>query len=212
MRNFYLFIFSIYFFDKYYAMSEQKKAIVFLCEGAEEMEFTISVDVLRRAKIDVTVVGVELAKDFAVCSRGVKIIPDVKFEETKFNADDYDAIVVPGGAGSPKTLTTHEGALKLIMDFYNKKKIVAFVCASTLVAKAAGIPHKHTVTSYPGGVKEQLVNVYNYSEERVVVDDNVITSRGPGTSFLFALTIVEQLVGVETVNTLKEEMVTYKTL
>lgn len=39
--------------------------------------------------------------------------------------------------------------------------------------------------------------VYTYSEDRVVVDDNVITSRGPGTSFLFALTIVEQLVNVK---------------
>ncbi|KAI7903541.1 class I glutamine amidotransferase-like protein [Cokeromyces recurvatus] len=193
-------------------MSGQKKAIVFLCEGTEEMEFTISVDVLRRAKVEVTVVGVQLSNDFAVCSRGVKIIPDVKFEETTFDADNYDALIVPGGAGSAKTLTAHEDVQKLIMNFYNKKKIVAFVCAGTLVAKAASIPHKHTVTSYPGGVKEQLVNVYNYSEDRVVVDDNVITSRGPGTSFLFALTIVEQLVNVETANTLREEMVTYKIL
>jgi protein DJ-1 len=42
------------------------------------------------------------------------------------------------------------------MDFYNTKKIVAFVCAGTLVAKAAGIPTHHKVTSYPGPVREQL--------------------------------------------------------
>lgn len=42
-----------------------------------------------------------------------------------------------------------------------------------------------------------VILVYNYSEDRVVVDENVITSRGPGTAFLFALTIVEQLVGTE---------------
>ncbi|KAG1116298.1 hypothetical protein G6F42_013732 [Rhizopus arrhizus] len=176
-------------------MSTQKKAIVFLCEGAEEMEFTISVDVLRRAKVEVTVVGVELASDIAVCSRGVKIAPDVKFNES-LKADDYDAVIIPGGNGSAKTLSAHEGAKKLIMDFYNSKKIVAFVCAGTLVAKAAGIPSKHTVTSYPA-VKGQLDNVYTYSEDRVVVDDNVITSRSPGTSFLFALTIVEQLIDVK---------------
>jgi len=40
------------------------------------------VDVLRRAKVEVTVVGVELASDIAVCSRGVKIAPDVKFNES----------------------------------------------------------------------------------------------------------------------------------
>jgi protein DJ-1 len=56
-------------------------------------------------------------------------------------------------------LSAHDGAKKLIMDFYNKKKIVAFICAGTLVAKAAGIPSSHTVTSYPApAVKDQLVN------------------------------------------------------
>lgn len=44
------------------------------------------------------------------------------------------------------------------MEFYKHHKIVAFICAGTLVAKAAGIPHSHTVTSYPGAVKEQLVD------------------------------------------------------
>lgn len=103
------------------------------------------------------------------------------------------------------------------MEFYNAKKIVAFICAGTLVAKAAGIPHKHKVTSYVGPVREQLINgtgfihnielseclslffflVYDYSEDRVVVDDNVITSRAPGTTFLFALTIVEHLTDVK---------------
>ncbi|KAI8971762.1 DJ-1 [Mycotypha africana] len=193
-------------------MSTQKKAIVFLADGAEEMEFTISVDVLRRAKINVTVVGVSLKNDYATCSRGVKIIPDVKLERNTFKAEDYDALIVPGGAGGAKTLAEHETIQKLVMEFYEKKKIIAFVCAGTLVAKAAGVPHKHKVTSYPAGVREQLVNVYNYSEDRVVVDENVITSRGPGTTFLFALTIVENLIDVETSNTLRKEMLTHENL
>ncbi|OBZ81983.1 Protein deglycase DJ-1zDJ-1 [Choanephora cucurbitarum] len=190
-------------------MSEQKKAIVFLADGTEEMEFTISaVDVLRRAKVDVTVVGVQLEKDYAVCSRGVKVLPDAKFEDINIDASQYDLVLIPGGAGGAKTLAAHEGIQKLIFDFYNKKKFVAFVCAGTLVAKAAGIPYKHKVTSYPGAVKEQLVSLYNYSDDRVVVDDNVITSRGPGTTFLFALTIVEQLVDAKTSEALREEMLT----
>ncbi|KAI8073780.1 class I glutamine amidotransferase-like protein [Thamnidium elegans] len=191
-----------------------KKAIVFLTEGAEEMEFTITVDVLRRAKVEVTVLGVEISNIFATCSRGVKICPDIKFEDTSIKAQDYDAIIIPGGAGSAKTLSGNEKAKSLIMEFYNAKKIVAFICAGTLVAKAAGIPHTHKVTSYVGPVREQLIDgtgfititvlsecltfnflflVYDYSEDRVVIDDNVITSRGPGTTFLFALTIVEHL-------------------
>jgi protein DJ-1 len=64
-------------------------------------------------------------------------------------------VIIPGGSGSAKTLSAHEDVKKLIMDFYNNKKIVAFICAGTLVAKSAGIPNKHTVTSYPA-VKDQL--------------------------------------------------------
>ncbi|KAG2230541.1 hypothetical protein INT48_001193 [Thamnidium elegans] len=185
-----------------------KKAIVFLTEGAEEMEFTITVDVLRRAKVEVTVLGVEISNIFATCSRGVKICPDIKFEDTSIKAQDYDAIIIPGGAGSAKTLSGNEKAKSLIMEFYNAKKIVAFICAGTLVAKAAGIPHTHKVTSYVGPVREQLIDVYDYSEDRVVIDDNVITSRGPGTTFLFALTIVEHLTDLRTSNALKDEMLT----
>ncbi|CEG70166.1 hypothetical protein RMATCC62417_06113 [Rhizopus microsporus] len=184
-----------------------KKAIVFLTEGAEDMEFSISVDVLRRAKVEVTVVGVELNGTYATCARGIKVIPDVKFEETTFKASDYDVAIVPGGAGSAKTLSAHKGVHKLIMEFYEHSKLVAFICAGTLVAKEAGIPTHHTVTSFPS-VKDKLVDAYTYSEDRVVVSDNVITSRAPGTAFLFALTIAEKLVGPEVVDTVKHDLMT----
>ena len=55
------------------------------------------------------------------------------------------------------------------------------------------------ITSYPSK-KDELVSSYNYSEDRVVVDDNLITSRGPGTAFEFGLKIVEKLVGIEKAN------------
>lgn len=65
-------------------------------------------------------------------------------------------------------MSAHDGVKKLIMDFYNKKKVVGFICAGTLVAKAAGIPHTHTVTSYPGPVKAQLVdgNILSYWDSK----------------------------------------------
>ncbi|KAI9357538.1 protein DJ-1 [Pilaira anomala] len=185
-----------------------KKVIVFLTEGAEEMEFTITVDILRRAKVDVTVVGVDISNVWATCSRGVKICADVKLQDIEIKAQNYDAVIIPGGGGCAQVLSANEKVKSLIMEFYHAKKIVAFICAGTLVAKAAGIPHTHKVTSYVGPIREQLVNVYDYSEDRVVVDGNVITSRGPGTTFLFALTIVENLLNAEISQALKDEMLT----
>ncbi|CAO3692102.1 unnamed protein product [Umbelopsis ramanniana] len=186
-----------------------KKALVLLANGTEEMEFVIPVDVLRRAEITVTTAGVGLKNGtYAECSRGVKILPDVEAEHIgiSWNQDDFDAIIIPGGAGGAKVLSESVLVQRLVSSFYEKQKIVAFICAGTLVAKSAGVPEGHKVTSHPS-VKEQLEDVYKYSEDRVVVDQNVITSRGPGTAFLFALTIVEQLVGKQVVDKISPPMI-----
>ncbi|KAI8583577.1 hypothetical protein K450DRAFT_221782 [Umbelopsis ramanniana AG] len=186
-----------------------KKALVLLADGTEEMEFVIPVDVLRRAEITVTTAGVGLKNGtYAECSRGVKILPDVEAEHIgiSWNQDDFDAIIIPGGAGGAKVLSESVLVQKLVSSFYENQKIVAFICAGTLVAKSAGVPEGHKVTSHPS-VKDQLEDVYKYSEDRVVVDQNVITSRGPGTAFLFALTIVEQLVGKQVVDKISPPMI-----
>ena len=70
------------------------KALVFLAEGAEEMETVITVDILRRAGIDVTLAG--LNGDMPVnCSRQVKILPDISLDSIK--TQSFDAVVIPGG-------------------------------------------------------------------------------------------------------------------
>jgi len=178
-----------------------KKALVLLADGAEEMEATISIDVLRRAQITVTVAGVALEnKTFAVCSRGVKIIPDVTWGlEESSNLSDHDAIIIPGGAKGAKTLSENPGIQDLIRNYHRQGKVVAMICAGTLAAKASGIALGEKITSHPS-VKEELAKDYDYQESRVAVSDNLITSRGPGSTFLFAMTIVEKLVGKEAVN------------
>ena len=80
--------------------SQGKTALVLLAAGAEEIEFTVIVDVLRRAKVEVTVAGV--AGDGAVtCSRGVRIVPDVALSEVRA---EFDAVIMPGGTGGAHAL------------------------------------------------------------------------------------------------------------
>ena len=71
-----------------------KTALVFLADGAEEMETVITVDVLRRAGIEVLLAGV-LSGDTVVCSRHVKLVPDIALDQIK--NDLFDAVIVPGG-------------------------------------------------------------------------------------------------------------------
>jgi len=81
-------------------MSEKPSALVFLAPGAEEMEAVISIDVLRRGGIDVTVAGVS-GPDPVRCSRGVVITPDVALDDVD---GEYDVLVLPGGAQGAQKL------------------------------------------------------------------------------------------------------------
>ncbi|KAJ2892415.1 hypothetical protein IWW38_003232 [Coemansia aciculifera] len=181
-----------------------KKAIVFIANGTEEMEAVITIDVLRRAGIHVLVLAaVDTSTDPVVCSRGVKLVPDAYLGDDSVKIATYDAVVVPGGAEGATTLAENPQVCSILADFYAQKKLVAAICAGPLVVKAAGIQAKAAqplrLTSHPL-VKDKLDHDYLYKDERVVVDGNLVTSRGPGTSFEFALKLVSLLAGDETMN------------
>ncbi|KAF0462179.1 class I glutamine amidotransferase-like protein [Gigaspora margarita] len=172
---------------------ESKKALVLVADGTEEMEAVTTTDVLRRAQLDVTIAGFSLKNaNYAKCSRGVMIVPDIAFSSIS-DFDVYDVIVIPGGLNGAETLSSSKKIQDLLVSAYNKGKIVAAICAGPLAIKMAGINLGGEITSHPV-IKERLEG-YSYREDSVVVHNKVITSRGPGTSLLFGLTIVEQLLG-----------------
>lgn len=80
-----------------------KKALVFLADGAEEMETVITVDVLRRAGIEVTLAGVK-GDQTVLCSRNVRIQPDCALD--KVSNDQFDAVIVPGGLKGAEACAT----------------------------------------------------------------------------------------------------------
>ncbi|KAL4221027.1 Protein deglycase DJ-1zDJ-1 [Mactra antiquata] len=169
-------------------------ALVILSEGAEEMETVISIDVLRRANIDVTVAGLT-GTEPVLCSRNVKIVPDTSLGEVV--KQSYDVVVCPGGAKGAQNLCESAEVGKLLKDQFDGKRVVAAVCAAPTALASHKICSGMKVTSHPS-VKDKMVSAgYKYSEDRVVEDGNLITSRGPGTTFEFALKIVEKLVGAE---------------
>lgn len=121
--------------------------------------------------------------------------------------DAAKILILPGGGPGAKAFYQSEDVLRLIREFRNEDKHVAFICAgttalveSTKAPQAEGeASKKGKVTSHPS-VKQEIVDAgWSYADdhERVVVDGKVITSRGPGTALLFSLTIVELLAGKE---------------
>ena len=156
------------------------------------------VDVLRRAGVQVLVLAVETESGPVTCSRGVKIVPDAYLGDDVPKIGTYDAAIVPGGVQGAATISQNAQVRSILADFYAQHKIVAAICAGSLAIKTAGIQDKSQkplhITSHPS-VREELEGDFVYKEDRVVADSNLVTSRGPGTTFEFALKLVSLLVG-----------------
>lgn len=180
-----------------------KKALVLLADGAEEMETVITVDVLRRGKVDTTLASVEEGTSTTItCSRDVKIVADATLKDA-LSKGPYDVVILPGGLKGAQTLASCTAVKELLVQQEQRGGIIAAVCAAPTALKAHEIGKGKKVTSYPA-FKDALEGYYKYSEECVVVDGNLITSRGPGTCFEFALKIVELLVDRSTADKIKE--------
>jgi protein DJ-1 len=173
-------------------MSDQPNALVLLAQGSEEMEAVISIDVLRRGGIDVTVAGVEGATPIR-CSRGVTITPDVALEGVD---DEFDVLVLPGGAEGAKRLAASSKVGELLRAQEQSGRWVAAICAAPAALQAHRAFQGYQLTSHPS-VKSQLESWGHYSEHPVVADRKLITSRGPGTAFPFALRILGTLTSAQ---------------
>jgi len=187
-------------------------AVILLADGTEEMEFTITYDTLVRAGVKCCSAFVHdpvdegaVKRTYADGSRGIRIMYDAVFEASQFSPTSYDALVIPGGAKGAETMSKSAAVQGLVREFLAQGKIVGMICAGSLTALSSKLP-RQSLTSHPS-VKSQLENDFDYSEDSVVVSDKLITSRGPGTTFPFALTLVESLCGADKRNEVRGPMV-----
>ena len=169
-----------------------KKVAVLLANGFEDIEAIATVDILRRAGIKCDTVSIE--GEYVQTAHNIIIKAD---EILGNNIEEYDMIVFPGGLRGAENLSKNEKVLEIVRIFNNMKdKYIAAICASpAMVLSAAGIQKEKYITSYPGEEYEQMLEKANYVDEIVVVDGNLITSRGPATTFLFAYKLVDILGG-----------------
>ena len=172
-----------------------KKVAVFMATGFEEMELTITVDILRRAGVKVDVVTLENDLVPVLGSRGIRMLPEKIISQVK--ADDYDMIVLPGGLEGTKNLGESAQVIEIVRKAHVAGKLIAAICAAPAVLVKAGIASGRNLTSHPAA-KDHMPGV-KYSENRVEKDGNLITSRAAGTTFEFAFALMKELVGAEAV-------------
>ena len=123
-----------------------------------------------------------------------KVMADVTIEEAA--KEEWDLIALPGGMPGAEYLRDCAPLIELLRKQQQQKKLYGAVCASpAVVLESQGLLSEGGATCYPAGVFRDAIS--NASDDSVVVQDNVITSQGPGTSLLFALSLGEQLFGKE---------------
>jgi DJ-1 family protein len=179
-----------------------RTALITIAQGTEEIEAIVPADLLRRANFHVKIAG---DNEIVTCSRGVKIIPDLLIE--KLNSDvEYDIIILPGGRTGTLNLLNDEKLIKLLRKHYERGGWIAAICAApSILVHHKIMPKGSPITSHPS-VKEMLAD-YEYREEKVVVHERFITSRGVGTSIDFALKIIELLMDKTTAEKIAKDIV-----
>ncbi len=169
-----------------------KRAAILLADGFEEVEALTPADFLRRAGIEVTLLGV--SGPTAEGGHGIQVETDETVEEF---SGALDMVIIPGGMPGASNVAASEEAVKLIRQVDNDSGYIAAICAAPAVVLAAnGLLHGKSYTCYPGFEKQ--VEEGRFVQDRVFTDGTLITSRGPGTAGEFAVTLIEKLAGKET--------------
>lgn len=166
------------------------KVVIFLADGCEEIEALTPIDVLRRGGVDV--IGVSISGDKVIKgAHGINFMADDIFDNIDFDA--VDMAVLPGGLIGRNNLMAHKGVNDICLSFSNKGKYIAAICASPSVIGEIGILNGKRAICYPC-FESQLKGAV-ITDENVVKDGNIITSKGPGTALEFSLALLETIKG-----------------
>ena len=179
------------------------KVLLHLADGFEEIEAISVIDVLRRADINIQTVSITGKKE-VLGAHDIVVVADELFE----NADYKDAhmLILPGGSQGTEALGQHTGLEKELLKAVKEDKWIAAICAAPTILGKLGLLSGKSATCYPG-LENELTGATTSLTSSTLIDGKIITSRGPGTSLHFALTIVAILKDEQTAATLKQKMI-----
>ena len=175
---------------------------VLLGTGFEETEAIAPVDLLRRAGVEVTTVGIngKIVKG----SHGIGVEADTTLEETDFSG--LEMIVLPGGLGGVASCRASKAALDALARAWQDGKFVAAICAGPTVLADLGITEGKTCTCYPG-CEGGMGNATMAANTAAVQDGRLITGTSAGCAIPFGLKLIEALKGPEAAETVRRQIV-----
>ena len=148
-------------------------------EGVEQVELTRPREALEQAGAEVEIVAPEggTIRAFNHLDKGDTFPVDRALDDV--SADDYDALLLPGGVANPDFLRMDERAVRFARSFFEQGKPVAAICHGPWTLVEAGVVRGRTLTSWPS-LRTDIRNAGGtWVDEEVVVDDGLVTSRKP---------------------------------
>ena len=168
---------------------------IFLANGFEEVEALATVDVLRRADLNVKIVGV--GSDVITGAHGISTVCDAV-------DSDIEAVILPGGM--PGTLNLEQSAkVNAFVDYaYENQKIVCAICAAPSILGHKGMLKGKKAVCFPGFESE--LEGAELSDSFVVTDGNIITAKGMGSAVKFGIAIGAAFVGEAKMKKIEESL------
>ena len=179
------------------------KVLIPLANGFEEVEALTVVDVLRRGNVTVVTASVHPSREVRG-AHGVTVVADAVFADVK--DADYEAIVLPGGGEGTENLKSCVSLVRRLKRQHEEGRLICAICAAPTILVSAGVLDEGTqVTCYPSC---QMELDRPWSPSPVVVDKTIVTGQAPGSALLFALVVLQTLMGAPVAHKVAHGMVT----
>jgi 4-methyl-5(b-hydroxyethyl)-thiazole monophosphate biosynthesis len=191
-------------------MKMKPKVLIPVADGTEEIEAITIADILVRAGGEVSLSSVMEGRKEVTFSRGVRIVADNLIDESVEHR--WDLVCLPGGMPGAKHLSDCSSLISLLRTHHSEGKLIGAICASPAMTLAkhgflAGDHGRHRpATCYPSDKFVDMLGSSYTSSHDVVVDGNIITSKGPGTAMEFSLVLTEALFGKSKADSLRDEL------
>lgn len=170
-----------------------KRVAILATNGFEESELSSPKEAMEKAGFEVHIVSPEKEKIKAWNKGNWSKEYNVDKPLSDVSADDYNALVLPGGVINPDHLRTKKEVQTFVKAFFEQKKPVAAICHGPWTLISAGVVEGRTMTSYHS-IKDDLINAgANWVDKEVVVDEGLVTSRNPDDLPAFNAKVIEEV-------------------